>query len=47
MDTFSVICLIQQENKQCYIVLYISSKSLYLKNLIWFLKNENDFLDLA
>ena len=33
---FNIICLIQQENKYSYnTVLYISSKSLYLENLIW------------
>ena len=32
---FSIICLIQQENKYTYnTVLYISSKNLYLKNLL-------------
>ena len=33
---FSIICLIQQENKYSHnTVLYISSKRLYLKKLIW------------
>ena len=34
---FSIICLMQQENGY-NTVLYISSKSLYLKNLIWLQK---------